>query len=54
MPTPANEVTSDEPPKLMKGSVMPVNGAVAVMTAMLMKACETSQQVMPKAKRPPK
>jgi hypothetical protein len=37
-PTPVIEITSDEPPKLMKGRGIPVKGAVAVTTAMLMSA----------------
>jgi hypothetical protein len=32
------ETTSDDPPKLIKGRGIPVTGAVAVTTAMLMSA----------------
>jgi len=38
MPTPAMHVTSDEPPTLMNGKAMPVNGMVPVTTAMLINA----------------
>ena len=36
----------------MNGSGMPVTGSSAVTTAMLMKACTTSQVVIPHASRP--
>ena len=38
----------------MNGSGMPVTGARAVTTAMLMKACTTSQVVIPQASSPEK
>lgn len=44
---------SDEPPSLMKGSVMPVTGTSATTTAMLMKACRHSHPVMPAASSAP-
>ena len=38
MPAAAKLTTSDEPPALMNGSVMPVTGSSATTTAMLMNA----------------
>ena len=35
-PTPIMQKSSDEPPTLIKGRAMPVNGKVPVTTAMLM------------------
>jgi len=46
--------TSDEPPALTNGRVMPVIGSRTTTTPMLMKACSTSQAVMPAASRAPK
>ena len=54
IPTAAKLTTSDEPPALTKGSVMPVMGSRLTTTAMLMKACTSNQPVMPVASRPPK
>ena len=47
-------MTSDEPPRLMNGSVMPVIGRRATTTPMLMNAWTHSQAVIPAASRPPK
>ena len=52
MPTAARLMVSAEPPALMKGSGMPVTGSSAVTTIMLMRACATSQVVMPQASSP--
>lgn len=53
MPTAAKLMTSDEPPALMNGSVMPVIGRSATTTPMLMSAWNDSQAVIPAASRPP-
>lgn len=53
-PTPIIEITSDEPPRLMKGKGRPVNGRVSVTTAMLINAWNVSQMVMPDANMKPK
>jgi len=53
MPTAAKLTTSDEPPALMNGRVMPVTGTSATTTAMLMNACRQSQAVIPVASRAP-
>ena len=53
MPMPTMQVTKDEPPRLMKGKTIPVNGMVPVTTAMLIRAWNVIQQVMPTANRPP-
>lgn len=37
-PTPTMHVTSDDPPTLMNGKAIPVNGMVPVTTAMLISA----------------
>ena len=52
MPTAARLMVSAEPPALMNGSGMPVTGMSAVTTIMLMKACTTSQVVIPQATSP--
>ena len=52
-PTAAKLTTSDEPPALMNGSVMPVTGSSATTTPMLMKACRQSHAVIPAASRAP-
>ena len=44
---------SDDPPALMKGSVMPVIGTSATTTARLMNACTVSQVVIPAASSAP-
>ena len=44
---------SDEPPRLMNGSVMPVTGSSPTTTPMLMNAWIVSQAVMPVASRAP-
>jgi hypothetical protein len=49
MPAAAKLTTSDEPPALMNGSVMPVTGSSATTTAMLMNAWKHSQAVIPTA-----
>jgi len=54
IPTAAKLTTSDEPPALTKGSVMPVMGTSTTTTPMLMKAWNTSQAVMPVASSAPK
>lgn len=46
-------MTSDEPPALMNGSVIPVTGMRATTTAMLMNAWMHSQAVIPTASRAP-
>ena len=47
IPTAAKLTSSDDPPALMNGSVMPVIGSSTTTTAMLMNACSASQAVMP-------
>ena len=44
---------SEEPPALMKGSVMPVIGSSATTTPMLMNAWTHSHVVIPAARRAP-
>jgi hypothetical protein len=44
---------SDEPPRLMKGSVIPVTGNSPTTTPMLMKAWIVSHAVIPVASRAP-
>jgi hypothetical protein len=53
-PAAAKLTSSDEPPALMNGSVMPVTGSSATTTAMLMNAWKHSQAVIPAASRAPK
>jgi len=53
MPTAARLMSSDEPPALMNGSVMPVTGMSTTTTPMLMNAWMQSQAVMPAASRAP-
>ena len=53
MPTAAKLMMSDEPPALMKGSVIPVTGMSETTTAMLMNAWRLIQAVIPAASRPP-
>lgn len=45
-------MVSADPPALMNGRGMPVTGMSALTTIMLMKACTTSQVVMPQATSP--
>ena len=52
-PAAAKLTSSDEPPALMNGSVMPVTGRRATTTAMLMKAWKHSQAVIPAASSAP-
>jgi phosphoribosyl-AMP cyclohydrolase len=54
MPAAAKLMTSDDPPALMNGSVIPVIGTRATTTAMLMNAWMQSHAVMPMASRAPK
>lgn len=54
MPTAAKLMISDEPPALMKGSVMPVIGRSETTTPMLMNAWRQSQAVIPAARSAPK
>lgn len=54
IPAAAKLTTSDEPPALMNGSVMPVTGNSATTTAMLMNAWKHSHAVIPAASRAPK
>ena len=54
IPTAAKLTSSDDPPALMNGSVMPVIGSSTTTTAMLMNACSVSQAVMPTAISAPK
>jgi len=53
MPTAARLMSSDEPPALMNGSVMPVTGMSTTTTPMLMNAWMQSQAVMPAASSAP-
>lgn len=53
MPAAAKLTSSDEPPALMNGRVIPVTGTRATTTAMLMKAWMHSQPVIPAASRAP-
>ena len=53
MPTAAKLIVSDEPPALMKGSVMPVIGRSETTTPMLMNAWTQIQAVIPAAIRAP-
>ena len=53
-PTPAIQVTSDDPPKLMKGRGRPVKGMVEVITATFMNAWKMIQLVIPVASTRPK
>ncbi len=54
MPTAAKLMSSDEPPALMNGRVIPVIGSRLTTTPMLMKAWRQSQAVMPAASSDPK
>jgi hypothetical protein len=49
MPTAAMLVTSELPPKLTKGSVTPVGGAIATTTAQWIIACSVISDVSPTA-----
>ncbi len=53
MPTAAKLMTSDEPPALMNGRVIPVTGRTATTTPMLMNAWMHSQAVIPVANSAP-
>lgn len=53
-PTAASETDNEEPPKLTKGSGIPVVGRVRVTAAMLTKAWKISQVVIPVASSKPK
>ena len=48
-PTMMKLASSDEPPWLMKGSVMPVSGMSRVTPPTIMNACNTTTAVMPTA-----
>jgi hypothetical protein len=52
-PAAAKLTSSDEPPALMNGSVMPVTGSSATTTAMLMNAWKHSHAVIPAASSAP-
>jgi len=52
-PTAAKLTTSEVPPALTNGSVMPVTGRSATTTPMLMKAWKHSQAVIPAASSAP-
>ena len=54
IPTAAKLTTSDEPPELMNGRVIPVLGMISSTTPMLMKAWIVSHAVMPTASSAPK
>ena len=54
IPTAAKLTTSEEPPSLTKGSVMPVMGIKLSTTPILMSPWTASQAVMPVANRAPK
>jgi len=53
MPTATKLTTSDEPPALTNGSVIPVTGMRETTTPMLMKAWTQIQVVMPAARSAP-
>ena len=53
IPTAAKLTTSDEPPMLTNGRVMPVIGSSDTTTPMLMKAWSVIQDVMPMASSAP-
>ena len=53
IPAAAKLMTSDEPPALMNGSVIPVTGTRATTTPMLMNAWMHNQPVIPVASRAP-
>ena len=52
-PAAAKLTSSEEPPALMNGSVMPVTGSSATTTAMFTNAWKHSQAVIPAASRAP-
>ena len=52
-PAAAKLTSSDEPPALMNGRVIPVTGSRATTTAMLMNAWKHSQAVIPAARSAP-
>ena len=54
MPIAAKLTTSDVPPALTNGRVIPVTGRSATTTPMLMNAWKHSQIVIPAASRAPK
>ena len=54
MPAAAKLTSSEEPPALMNGSVIPVTGRSATTTAMLMNAWKHNQAVIPAASSAPK
>lgn len=54
IPTAAKLTTSEEPPSLTKGSVMPVMGSRFRTTAMLVSPWKASQAVTPVASSDPK
>ena len=47
---PARQAVSDEPPRDMKGRVMPVKGSKPEMAAVLINACMAIHDIMPLAK----
>ncbi len=47
IPTAAIETNSDDPPRLMKGSTIPVKGSSPVTTPALISACPASKTVSP-------
>ena len=53
MPTAARLISSDEPPALMNGSVMPVTGISTTTTPTLMNAWMQIQAVIPAASSAP-
>lgn len=53
MPIAAKLMTSDDPPALMNGRVMPVIGTSVTTTPMLMNAWMHSQAVIPAARSAP-
>lgn len=54
MPAAAKLTSSEDPPALMNGSVMPVTGRRATTTPMLMNAWKQSHAVIPAARSAPK
>ena len=53
-PIAASEIVKEEPPKLTKGSGIPVVGSVMVTADMFIKAWKVIHVVMPVATRSPK
>lgn len=54
IPDPIPTASRLDPPKLIKGKVIPVIGAIERLTAIFKKACNTNQEVIPIASSFPK